>query len=96
MRFGSTLFSKSSKEILVSLFFSQIWRMSSQSDEEHFICVLFPFYSIESSLEPHLRSALLLNLCKCILYLFAKINTLILFFKVNVIFCYRHIFSAFK
>ena len=96
MRFGSTLFSKNSKEILLSLFFSQIWKMSSQSDEEHFTCVPFPFYSIESSLEPHLKSALLFNLCKCILFLFAKINRLIPFFKVNVIFCDRHIFSAFK
>ena len=70
------LFSKNSKGILLSLFFSQIWRMSSQSDEEHFTSVLFPFYSIESSIEPHLKSVLLLNLCKCILHLFVKINML--------------------
>ena len=69
--------------------------MSSQYDEEHFILVSFPIYSIKSCREPHLNFVLVLKLCKCILYLFTKINKLT-FLKVNIIFCRKLIPSAFK
>ena len=61
------------------LVFSQLWRMSSQYDEEHFTLVSFALYCMESCLEAHLKSTLLLNLCKCILCFFAKIKMLIFF-----------------
>ena len=83
------------KKILLSLFFSQIWRMASQCDEEHFTLVSFPIYSMKSCREPLSNFVLVLNLCKFILYLFTKINKLT-FFKVNIIFYCKLILSAFK
>ena len=69
--------------------------MSSQYDEEHFTVLSFPIYSIKSCRKPHLNFVLVLNLCKCMLYLFTKINKLT-FFKVNIIFYCKLILSAFK
>ena len=68
--------------------------MSSEYDEKHFTSVSFPFHSIKSCQEPHLKFVFLLNLCKSVLYLFARINKLT-FLKVNIFYC-KLIFSAFK
>jgi len=85
------------KKILLSLFFSQIWRMSSGYDEEHFTWVSFPFYAIKSCHKPHLKFVLVLNNIYANVYC-SSLSELIswLFFKVNVIFYWKLILSAFK
>ena len=79
--------------ILLLLFFGQNWRMSCEYDEEHFTSVSFPFYSIKSCREPHLKFLLVLNLCKSIYCIcLPEVD----FFKVNILFCCKLILSAFK
>ena len=60
--------------------------MCFQYDEEHFTSVLFPFYPMESCHEPHLKSILLLHLCKCILYLYTKIKMLIFLRSIYIVY----------